>query len=408
MPTVLQINVCNNVYSSGKIAGAIGDLAVKRGWDSYIAYQREYKESLSTPIVIGNWADWCLNGLGQRLFDNTGFGLGSYLSTKRLIKKIDEIKPDLIHLHVIVGYYLHFKLLFEYLATLDIPIVWTLHSCWELTGHCTHFDYEGCDRWKTECHDCPLKKEYPQSYFLDRSRKNYLQKKQLFTSPKDLHLVVVSQWLGKIVSESFLKDKPLDVIYNGIDLQAFSPSEDVGMLKKKYHMEGKFVALGVSSSWLPKKGLYDYYKLADILPPDTIIVMIGLSDRQIKSLPKNIIGIRKTTDIAELRDYYSLADVVLNLSYEETFGLTTVEGMACGTPSIVYDRTASPELVEEDTGFVVKAGDIISIFNRMNEIKRKGKVNYKGACRRRAEQCFDKDKNFQLYMDLYEKLVTIK
>lgn len=405
MPILFQINCCNNVYSTGKIAAAIGDIAVKNGWKSYIAYPYDYKESLSEPIVIGNWADWCLNGLEQRFFDNTGFGIGSFFPTKSLIRKIEEIRPDVIHLHVLLGYYLNFKVLFEYLAKLNIPIVWTLHSCWELTGHCTHFDYEGCYRWKTECHDCPLKKEYPQSYFFDRSRKNYRQKKELFTALKNLHLVAVSKWLRDVVSESFLKDKPIDIIYNGVDLKSFYPSDETESLKEKYQLKGKFVALGVSSGWLPKKGLYDYYKLASSLPSDIVIVMIGMTDKQIKTLPNNIIGIRRTTDIAELRDYYSLADVVLNLSYEETFGLTTVEGLACGTPSIVYDRTASPELINDETGFVVHAGNIEGVVNCIKVVKEKGKNYYSRACRMRAEKYFDKDKNFFKYMSLYKNLL---
>lgn len=406
MPILLQINCCNNVYSTGKIVGDIGGLVVKKGWKSYIAYQRDYKESLSEPIVIGNMVDWCLNGLEQRIFDNTGFGIGSFFSTKKLIKKIEEIKPDIIHLHVLVGYYLHFKLLFRYLSKLDIPVVWTLHSCWEMTGHCTHFDYEGCYRWKTECHDCPLKKDYPQSFLFDRSRKNYRQKKELFTSLKNLHLVAVSKWLGGVVSESFFKEKPIHIIFNGIDLKSFRPLENVASLKQQYHLEGKFVALGVSSSWQPKKGQYDYYLLAEKLPSDYVIVMIGLSEKQIKELPKNIIGVKKTTSVEELRNYYCLSDVVLNLSYEETFGLTTVEGMACGTPSIVYDRTASPELVTHETGFVVKAGDIDGILRCINIIKEKGKSSYEAACRNRAVYYYDKDKNFQLYLDLYDNLLN--
>ena len=407
MATIIQINVCNNIYSTGKIAGAIGDLIVKRGWKSYIAYQRAYKESLSEPIKIGCWIDTIVNAIEQRLFDNTGFGIGSYFSTKQLVRRLKEINPDIIHLHVIHGYYLQYNVLFKYLATLDIPIVWTLHSCWEVTGHCTHFDYEGCERWKTECYSCPLKREYPQSYLLDRSKKNYHRKKELFNSLKNLYVVTVSKWLNDVVSESFFKAKPRRVIYNGIDLQTFRPSKDFEILKIKKGLEGKFVAIGVASSWLPKKGLCDYFKLEKMIPNDFSLVLIGLSDKQIKCLPSGIIGIRKTKNIEELRDWYVLSDVVLNLSYEETFGLTTVEGMACGTPSIVYDRTASPELVSEDTGYVVKAGDVANVLDCMLKIKEKGKISFVKHCRNRAELYFDKDKNFQEYMRLYDRLLNL-
>lgn len=405
MPKLFQINVCNNLYSSGKIVSAIGELAITNGWESFIAYSRDFAPSLNSPIRIGGLFDVCLNAFEQRIFDNTGFGLGSYFPTKRLIKKIDAIKPDIIHLHVLSGYYLHYNVLFHYLSKLDIPIVWTLHSCWDITGHCTHFDYENCEKWKTECFDCPLRKEYPQSYVFDRSRKNYKQKKELFTSLKDLHLVAVSKWLGSVVAQSYFKEKSLKVIYNGVDLKTFYPSEKNVSLQNKYGLTGKFVAVGLASTWLPKKGLNDYFELAKILPEDYRIMLIGLSKKQIQQLPLNIIGIEKTTDVNELRDIYSLANVVLNLSYEESFGLTTVEGLACGTPSIVYNKTASPELVSEETGFVVKAGDVNSVLINMQTIKNNGQSYYLRECRKRAEDLFDKDKNFQSYIDLYNKLL---
>lgn len=405
MHKILQINVCNNVYSTGKIVSAIGDLVIEKGWDSYIAYARGYKESLSVPIKVGNWLDWCLNGIEQRIFDNTGFGVSSYLSTKKLVKQIENINPDIIHIHVIVGYYLHYKVLFDFLSNTNVPIIWTLHSCWEITGHCTHFSYEGCSKWKTECFNCPLKKEYPSSFIFDRSRKNYKLKKNLFNSLNKLHIVAVSKWLGDVVSDSFLKNKPLHIIYNGIDLNSFYPSDNIAELKNKYNLNGKFVAIGVASTWLPKKGIYDYYTLSKMMSEEIVIIMIGLSDKQIKNLPNNIIGVKKTESIDELREYYTLADVVLNLSYEETFGLTTVEGFACGTPSIVYNCTASPELVTPETGFVVEPGDLESVVKNMRTIQINGKGTYSLACRRRAEEKFNKDTNFKQYIDLYNEML---
>lgn len=402
---LLQINVCNNIYSTGKIASSIGELAIDNGWDSYIAYGRSIKPSKNIPIKIGSKFDILLHAFEQRLLDNTGLGLGGVRATRNLIKEIERISPDIIHLHVLLGYYINFKILFEYLATIDTPVVWTLHSCWELTGHCTHFDYIGCERWKTECNNCPLKKEYPQSFFADRSSTNYRQKKQLFNSLKNLHLVAVSGWLGEQVSMSYLKSKPISIIYNGIDLNKFYPSNNANLLKKKYALDGCFVGVGVASAWTPKKGVDDYYELSKILPEGYRIIMIGLTKNQIADLPSKIIGIEKLTDISEMRNAYSMADVVLNLSYEESFGLTTVEGFACGTPSIVYDRTASPELVSENTGYVVKAGDVKGVCQKMMEINNKGKASYSKACINRAKEFFDKDKNYMKYIELYDNLL---
>lgn len=403
---LLQINVCNNIYSTGKIASSIGELAIDNGWESYIAYGRSIKPSGNIPIKIGSRFGIMLHAFEQRFLDNTGLGWGSLLSTKRFIKEIERIKPDIIHLHVLLGYYINFKVLFEYLATLDIPVVWTLHSCWELTGHCTHYDYIGCEKWRTECNKCPLKKEYPQSIFIDRSSTNFRQKKKLFNSIKNLHLVAVSEWLRDQVSMSYLKSKPISIIYNGIDLDKFYPSENASLFKQRYALDGYFVALGVASAWTPKKGVSDYYELSKILPEGYKIIMIGLTTKQIAELPSNIIGVEKLTDVNEMRDAYSMADVVLNLSYEESFGLTTIEGFACGTPSIVYNRTASPELVSDETGYVVKAGDVRSVCQKMMEIKDKGKPSYSKACINRAKECFDKDKNYMKYLELYDNLLT--
>lgn len=406
MATLLQINVCNNVYSTGKIVAEIGEKAIDNGWTSYIAYGRSIKPSRNIPIKIGTRFGIFLHACEQRILDNTGLGWGSSLATKRLVKEIKRIKPDIIHLHVLLGYYLNFRVLFEYLETLDIPVVWTLHSCWELTGHCTHYDYIGCEKWKAECNNCPLRKEYPQSMFIDRSSTNHRQKKQLFDSIKNLHLVAVSEWLGEQVSMSYLKNKPLSIIYNGIDLNKFYPSNNASLLKRQYGLEDYFVALGVASTWTSKKGVADYYDLSKLMPEGYKIIMIGLTKRQIAELPSNIIGIEKLTDINEMRDAYSMADVVLNLSYEESFGLTTIEGFACGTPSIVYDRTASPELISEDTGYVVEAGDIKGVLLRMKQIKGKGKARYSEACIERVKTFFDKDKNYMSYLELYDNLLT--
>lgn len=410
MATLLQINCCNNVYSTGKIVSAIGEMAILNGWNSYIAYPKDYAHSANTPLQFGNLLDWYFHGFEQRIFDNTCLGLGSYISTVRLVKKIKIINPDIIHLHVVVGYYLNLNVLLKFLSGFGKPIVWTLHSCWEFTGHCTHYDYQGCYRWKNGCYECPLKNEYPQSYIFDRSSKNYEKKRKLFHSLKDLHLVTVSQWLTDELKESFLKDIESRTIYNGVDVESFKPSSDARQeqLRRKYNILGKFVAIGVASTWLPKKGLQDYFKLAQIIQKDTQIVMIGLTKSQIYTLPPEIIGIEKTTNMQELVDWYTTANVVLNLSYEESFGLTTVEGFACGTPSIVYNKTASPELVTEETGFVVNAGDFNNLLKCIQVIRTNGKSFYSKACRKRAEDCFDKNKNFMQYINLYNELLNDK
>ncbi len=399
---LLFIGSSLNHGSPGKITENIGLLAQKKGWEVYQAHGLRYSDpsQLITRAVSTRMGELFHAGYSL-LFD--GHGLSSTSATKKLIGWIEDIKPDIIHLHNLHGYYLNYKILFNYLSTLETQIIWTLHDFWPITGHCAHFDYAGCNKWKTECCHCPQRGTYPKSLFLDRSRRNFNVKKLAFTSVKNMTICPVSQWVGRLVSDSFLNKYPILPIYNGVDTELFKPIESD--LRKRFGLENKFVLVGVAAPWYPLKGMKDYYELSKSLSSDYQIIMIGLKPKQIRELPKGIIGIEKTQNQKELAEYYSFADVVLNLSYQETFGMTTVEGMACGTPGIVYDKTASPELVTSDTGIVVKAGDIPGLISAVTEIQKKGKAFYALHCRQRAVTLFNKDSQFNKYIDLYESLV---
>ncbi|HBT84778.1 MAG TPA: glycosyl transferase [Porphyromonadaceae bacterium] len=399
---VLQLNTVINSGSTGRIAEEIGEMSMKVGWDSYIAYGRNERPSASKLIRIGNEKDIKLHGLQTRLFDR--HGLASKAATSKLIEKIKEIKPNIIHLHNIHGYYLNYEILFEFLIIANIPVVWTLHDCWPITGHCSYFSFIGCEKWKTQCYECPQKTSYPASYFIDRSKKNFTLKKELFNSLSNLTLVPVSKWLSNILSESFLQNYPIKVINNGIDTEAFKPSESIEF-RAKYGLEKKILLLGVATSWSLRKGLKDYIELSKELDADCQIVLVGLTKKQIGLLPMNIIGIERTESVEKLANLYSSADIVLNLSYEETFGLTTVEGFACGTPGIVYNATASPELIDSSTGIVVEPGDIAGLIEAINEIKQYGKHYYSEACVNRAHDLYNKENKYKEYIDLYESLL---
>lgn len=406
MMKLLQINSVINSGSTGRIAEEIGQLAMKNGWKSYIAYGRNNRQSESQLIKIGNNRDIKWHGLQTRLFDR--HGLASKKATNELVEKIKEIKPDIIHLHNLHGYYLNIEILFHYLATAGIPVVWTLHDCWTMTGHCTHFSFIGCDKWKTQCEHCPQKKEYPASYCLDRSLKNYQQKKELFTSVPQMILAPVSNWLANIVKESLLKTYPIKTIYNGVDTSVFTPCPTAKIREKYKIPENAFILLGVANVWSERKGLKDFIQLSESLKNNEMIILVGLTNKQMKNLPSNILGISRTENIHELAELYSLTDVVCNFSVEETFGLTTVEGFACGTPGIVYNCTASPELITPETGFVVEQGNITEIRNAIDTIKSKGKSFYAEACRERAVKMFNKNERYAEYLELYEQMLSEK
>ena len=396
---LLQINSVANIGSTGRIAEQIGQAAMKAGWESYIAYGREAGQSQSHLIKIGSQLDVMWHGVVTRLFDR--HGLASKRATKRFVSQIKEIQPDIIHLHNIHGYYLNYEILFKYLSKADIPVVWTFHDCWAMTGHCSHFVKIGCFRWKNKCNDCPLLQDYPKSFF-DGAERNYSRKRNSFDIEK-LNIVSVSKWLNSVVEESYLSKIDKYIIYNGVDIDLFKPVKS--NIKKDIGLEDKKVLLGVATAWSESKGLDDYYKLSKRLPEEYQIILIGVKRNQIKKLPKEIIGIERTNNINELVQYYSAADVVMNLSYAETFGLTTVEGFACGTPSIVYDTTASPELITENTGIVVPLGDISAVKDAVEEICRNGKEYYSRFCRERAVQHFNKEDKFKEYIELYKKIL---
>lgn len=334
-----------------------------------------------------------------------GHGLASKNATYKLINTIKQISPDIIQLHHLHGYYINYKILFEFLRTCKFPVVWIFHDCWSFTGHCAYFERAGCEKWKTKCFDCPQIHEYPKSIFLDRSTEHFHLKKTLFTSVNNLTIVSVSRWLDKLVSQSFFQGSNHLFIHNGVDTSIFSPVQNVNPIKIRYKLNGKFILLGVATTWDSRKGLSDFIEISKFLKSDEVILLIGLSKQQIDILPFNIIGLPRTENKAELIELYSAADVFLNLSVEESFGLTTIESLACGTPAIVYDNTASPELISVGAGFIVKPGDISSILNCVQSIRVRGKNSFSSICTDHAVKNFEMKDRFADYFNLYDSVL---
>ena len=406
MPTLIQINTCLNSGSTGRIAEEIGQIVMNAGWTSFIAYARESNQSQSHVIKIGNERSVIWHGLDTRLFDRQG--LASRCATQQLIKRIEAIHPDIIHLHNIHGYYLNYPILFEYLSRAGIPVVWTLHDCWAMTGHCSYFTFAGCERWKTGCFDCPQKREYPSSLLFDRSRQNYADKKRCFNSVKNMTIVPVSDWLTNIVHESFFKDYPVHRIYNGVNTEVFSPQDNKTTVRSKNGIHTPYMLIGVANIWSERKGLNDFIKLAGILPDDCMIALVGLSEKQMRNLPQNIKGVRRTESTKELAELYSAADLFVNPTWEDNFPTTNLEALACGTPVATYRTGGSIEAVTPETGFIVEQGDIQGLLKVIEQMKSKGKKAYTIACRQRALDCFRKEDRYSEYLALYEELINNK
>lgn len=401
MKILFQINVVANWGSTGRIAEEIGEMAISKGWKSYIAFGRNMNSSSSALIRVGSRLGIMLHVLKSRLFDK--HGLGSKKATIDLVRKIEEIKPDIIHLHNIHGYYLNYCVLFEYLSQCHIPVVWTLHDCWAFTGHCSYYDAIKCKKWMTQCENCPQLRSYPASFGVDCSKANYKLKRKIFNNIPNLILVPVSQWLSDNVKKSFLKDYPVKLIHNGVNLDNF---KIVSSQKQDYMSDDKFMILGVANIWSDRKGLNDFIKLSKILPDDYMIVLLGLTQKQIRCLPTNIIGITRIESAHELTKLYSSADLFLNPTKEDNFPTTNLEALASGTPVITYRTGGSVEAVDDKTGFIVEQGDLEGVFDAIKQIQAKGKFYYSDACRERAIMNFNKLDRYNEYIELYDSILN--
>ena len=396
---LLQINSVCGLGSTGRIAKNIHDLFAKLGHECLFAYGRGTAPPGINSLRIGTDLDNYLHAAETRLFDMHGFSSTS--ATKKFINKIKEYSPDLIHLHNLHGYYINVELLFNYLKEASKPIIWTLHDCWAFTGHCAHFDYIGCKRWQKNCHDCPQKGIYPSSFLFDNSKNNYLKKRNLFTSVANMVIVTPSKWLASIVEKSFLNGYPLQVIYNGIDLDVFKSREND--FRRRNHLEGKIIILGVANIWAFKKGLDDFINLSKTIDNDKFkIVLVGLNEQQLKKIPKNILGIERTNNEQELAEIYSAADVFFNPTYEEVLGMTNIEALACGTPVITYNSGGSPECVSAKSGYVIGKGEWKKVPEIMDNMK-----NFQYEELRSEAQAFDKSTNYMEYITLYKKLINV-
>ena len=407
---VMLINTVCGTGSVGRLVTGLYDVLENHGYECMIAYGRGGAPAGYRAYRIGTDYDMYVHGGMSRLTDRQGFY--SSRATKELIRVIEDFDPDILHLHNIHGYYLNIKILFRYLKSSKRRVIWTLHDCWSFTGHCTHFEYIGCNKWMTECGTCEQLAEYPKSVMLDNSKKNFLQKRELFTSIENMTLVTPSNWLHSRVSQSFLGKNHIVTVPTGIDLDQFHPIEEertenniIFQLKNSLGVRGKIVILGVANPWRERKGLSQFKALEKSLNDRYVIVLLGLKDDQLNELPESIIGLSKTESIAELAALYSLADVYVNLTLEDTFPTTNLEALACGTPVITYKAGGSPESLDETCGIVVDRNSTQGVIAAIERIVAQRGMNYtREQCVYRAMQ-YSKAKRFQEYIsEVYDAI----
>ncbi len=390
---VVQINSVCDQGSTGRLCREISEMLTNQNIENYILYgigRSDFDNSIkfSKDIYVK------MNILKTRILGNHAFY--SHIATMRLIHHLDIIKPTIIHLHQIHGHYLNIKMLITYIKNKEIPLIITLHDCWVLTGHCTHFSRIKCERWLIGCGECPQQKEYPVSWFVDRSNSNWKRKKQLFENLDNVTFICVSTWLESLVRKSYLRKHEVCTIYNGVDIQTFK-------LRTRRHND-KFIILGMAGKWFDKENIVaSTYFIDEAGKRENIeIWLIGTDKTFQQHYVKSINYINNPEKLAE---YYSDVDVFVNLSHEDSFGLVSAEALACGTPVVCYNATALPEVIGENgkCGYYVKDYDYVEMWEKIMEIRFKGKEYYSKQCRNRIEEQFDKSDMCRKILKLYKK-----
>lgn len=391
---VVQINATCGYGSTGKIAVDISRILTENGVENHVFFAEKDSDY---PLGIKYASDKYLKlqALKTRIFGNYGFQAKH--ATKKLINMLDKINPDIIHLHNLHSHNVNLSLLFRYIKRKNVKVIWTFHDCWSFTGGCTHFDYIGCEKWKSSCEKCPEWKRM--SWFFDRTEELFKKKKAL-CSGVDLTIVVPSEWMKSLVERSFLKECPVNVINNGIDLDVFKSTESD--FRQKYGLENKKVLLGVAMGFDARKGYGDFIELSKRLGEGFAIVLVGVTKEQKENLPENVIGIERTSNQIELAQIYTMADIFINLTYEDNFPTVNLEALACGTPVLTYATGGSGEIADGEVGFSVEKGNVDEVISLAEKIKKDTVLSQK--CRRKAEENFSKNDCFKKYLDLYSKV----
>ncbi|MDP4119998.1 MAG: glycosyltransferase [Bacillota bacterium] len=396
---ILLINAVYKTASTGRSIAQQEEYYNSIGNQVFIAASIIEKSETHFPIGTSN--DHKIHGLLSRITGKQAYFSKS--ATKRLIKWIETVKPDVIQINNVHSNYLNFPGLLKYIAKNDIPTVLVLDDCWHYTGKCCHYTTQGCYRWQSGCGKCPQLNNWNKSWLFDRTKKILNDKQKLFSKISRLGVIGVSDWIISEAKKSVLKNaKMIQRIYNWVDLDTFKPTIKRDDLKEKLNLAGKFIILGVAMKMDESKGLSSFDKLADSLDDNFQIVLVGNCDTN-KHHPK-IKYIERTNSVSELSDFYSIADVLIQFSEEESFGKVCAEALSCGTPIIVSNSTASPELVGENCGYVIPPKNVQQAINSITEIQQKTKEFYTPNCIAFANKYFSAKKNMDEYLDFYRNL----
>lgn len=394
---VVQINAVYEFSSTGRTTKELHEFLIKQGIDSYVFCCNKH-DSKNNILKVGNRIDYIIHSFLSHLLGLQGFF--SFFSTWKLVRHLKRIAPDVVHLRVLHSNCINLPMLLKFLGRSNIATVITLHDCWYFTGHCCYFIDSQCDKWKTGCGNCPDIRKWNSSWFLDNSKYILKRKKKLFSNISNLTVVGVSDWVTNFIPHSILKNaKNILRIYNWIDVDLFRPYH-TDKLRSSMGLDGKFVVISVAQRWSKAKGIDDVIAVARN-NQEMVFLLIGHIDNM-HELPNNVMALGAISKPQTLAEYYSMADVFFNPSIRETFGKVTAEAMACGTPVVAYNATATPELVKEGCGYVVEKHDIKGVSAKLHEIITQGKDYYFQNCRSFVIETFSKQKEslLNLYLQI--------
>ena len=396
---ILQVNAIYGSKSTGTIVKDIDLLLQSKGHESYVAFQKS-TEVPTNGYKIGNKLDYKIHALLTRLLGKQGYF--SIASTKKFSKYIDKIKPDIVHLHNLHSNYINLNMLLKYLEYKNIHTVITLHDCWFFTGKCSHYQVAKCDKFKDSCGDCPLLKKDVPSWFFDPTTKVLSDKKKLFNNIKSLTVVGVSNWISSEAKKGIFKDNDVVTIHNGVDINIFRPTPSE--MREKLGLKDEFVILGSADKWLNPLNRQVFNYILSNITPDMKMVIFGCDKEQLKQLPDSVIGIGYITDRNELVKLYSMVDVFVNVTLEDSLPTVNIEAQACGTPVITFKSGGSPETISERTGIVVPKGDKEALLKAILKIKDRGKAIYEQKCLSHVEKNFVVEDRYKEYVDLYKNI----
>lgn len=396
---VLQINAVYGSKSTGVIVKDIcQQLSTSGGIPSVICINSAVNE----PFVIttGQRLSDKIHALMTRILGRQG--LWSRRSSLKLIRQIEKINPDIVHLHNIHSNFINLSLLIKYCIDKDKPVVVTLHDCWYFTGKCYHFEDIGCDRWLTGCGHCPKRLKDIPSLLCDSSRLTFNEKAKAFGSLRNLYVVGCSNWITRLAEKSLVfSGASFQTIHNGIDTAIFRPDVTIN------HSTNDFTVLVMANKWFMTENTTLRECLIQRLGPGHKIMVAGCTPAQLISHPDSdrVNHIGYINSRRELADLYNKADVFLNVTFIDTLPTVNMEALACGTPVVTYRSGGSPELVADGkTGYVVEQNDIDGVVRAIDKIKA-GYIS-RQVCADTANSIFDKNKCYDQYLNLYNQLIS--